>query len=243
MGLLAMGLTASTIALTQQKMQWPVVLLLGFGATGMYAMLRLWSLDRHPEWSKWTTLFKAEAIAGLLAGLILAYTQTIHLPLLTLLGSLTIGYTRLRKIPYLKTFLLSAVFALLPLTVYWALEEGMPLTRHLALFLTGTGILIWSVTLLFDSRDAMLDRQVQLRTLPQLLGSRTTWSFSLTGISLAMGIHLFTPVHLWSLMMAYSPVAVAALLWPHKQQHSYWYAFLDLALVWFAWGYYLGLPL
>lgn len=243
MGLLVMGMSASVSAAGRQPISWFTVLGLSTGATGMYALLRLWSLDRHPELVNWSTWLKAAVFIGVVAGILLVSFNTIHLPWLTGLSLLTIAYHRLRKFPVIKTFLLSLVFALLPLALYWNGQKTLLLPWPITLQITGNGILIWSITLLFDARDATLDRQELLITLPQMLGPKLTWMLSLLGISLAFFLHLFTPVQPFSLALAYLPVLAATLYWPVKQTQAIWYILLDLSLVWWAWGFYLGLPL
>ncbi len=103
--------------------------------------------------------------------------------LITLLYSLPLfksrgNYLRLREIPFLKIFLIAFVWStttiLLPL-----IESGNPYNKaHILFMLIERFLFIFAITVPFDIRDIIHDKQVGLKTFPVIIGEKRSILFA-----------------------------------------------------------------
>jgi len=93
-------------------------------------------------------------------------TQTV----IIFLGCLSVLYPfRLRRIPFLKIFIISLVWAISTLLLL-VLENNTPISQNVVLNLIARFLFVFSITIPFDIRDLKYDAQ-NLRTIPLFFGS------------------------------------------------------------------------
>ncbi|MHC1776718.1 MAG: UbiA family prenyltransferase [Lentimicrobium sp.] len=84
------------------------------------------------------------------------------------------GYLSLRKVPLLKTFLVAFVWSAVTVLIPAACSYREIPAGHISWIFAGRSLLIFSLALLFDERDADTDRKNGIKTIPNIFGRKTT---------------------------------------------------------------------
>jgi hypothetical protein len=154
-------------------------------SSGMYLyLLTIWaaySLDRlldkpkeaRPLWLT-SSLWIGFIVSTMFGAILVAQLSFKTISVIALFSIITILYTRVKKIPFLKTVLVAIVWAwagaALPFPNqdwfawrFWTIQASLPLV-----------MLIAAGTILCDFKDLKLDSENGVRTLPVMLGLRNT---------------------------------------------------------------------
>lgn len=117
--------------------------------------------------------FESKLLMGFVGLLAVAY----NIPFLTLNGK-KIG---LRNIPGIKLFLIAFVWAsscvLLPIVELESLHQIQVPLSETVLLVAKRFLFICAITIPFDIRDLFQDKLYELKTIPVILGEKTTWFF------------------------------------------------------------------
>lgn len=201
--------------------------------------------DKH-KWVKSNPKFfftvVALSFAGFLISIALAKKEVIFtlapIAMITLFYSLPVFKRdvflfRLREIPMLKIFLISFVWSaitiLLPI-----IQTGLPYDRlHVSLMLAERFLFVFAITIPFDIRDLVIDKESGLKTIPVLLGEK--WSLRISNMALMLFALLcfyhYASTNEWFLVIAFILSALTTLFFINnqkmKQMHHYHYGLLD----------------
>jgi len=132
-------------------------------------------------------LLSSSFLALLTSGCCLPYIKSSNLLVLTPLGILSIIYITpffpykgkmlsLRKLPFVKIFIISTVWSLVTVLFPYINEYGLNHFNDLnfQLVLLGRFIFIFAITLPFDIRDLKLDKVRKIATIPSAIGKNAT---------------------------------------------------------------------
>jgi len=113
---------------------------------------------------------------------------------------------RLREIPYLKIFVIAAVWSASTLLLPIVQSSETFSQKHILLMLTERFFFILAITIPFDIRDLEADREQELKTLPMLLGEKISLQLSYIFLLIFLLISAFhyTPVKEWTMLAAMS---------------------------------------
>ena len=244
--LAAAALGMATFAQLQEPISWdPVYLLLFSGTLVSYNWHHVMSMTQS---GKIQLKAKPFRFIVLLIALIfmaisivfitkVAFLILIPLSVVTLLYSLPlelpIWCLPLRKIPYLKVFVVAASWSVL--TVWLPLAERMELQNPLqiSLIFMERFFLLFPLCLLFDIRDIRPDRKMGMKTLPVALGVKTSlWLSILSAFIFWIMVvaQSFITMHFYPAILAglIFILFAGSLLCPKCKAHrNYYLLFLD----------------
>ncbi len=244
--LAAAALGMATLAQLQIPISWnPAYLLLFSGTLASYNWHHVLSMTQSGRLKLKANPFR---FIVLLIALILmavsivfitkeALLVLVPLAMVTLLYSLPLevplGYFPLRKIPYLKVFLVAATWAVL--TVWLPLAGRMDVHNPLqiALILLERFFLLFPLCLLFDIRDIESDRKMGMKTLPVALGVKTSLWLSVLSALIFWAMVLaqsFITMHFYPAILAglIFILHTGSLLCPKCMAHrNYYVLFVD----------------
>lgn len=140
---------------------------------------------------------------------------------------------RLREIPMLKIFLISFVWSaitiLLPI-----IQSELPYDRsQVSLMLAERFLFVFAITIPFDIRDLVIDKESGLKTIPVLMGEK--WSLRISNMALILfGLLCFyhyATTNEWFLLIAFILSALTTLFFINnqkmKEMNYYHYGLLD----------------
>lgn len=256
--MLATSATLLTVAAQVQlgmQPQWhPYLFLIFFATLFEYNLHRLITVWKHPEAlastkHSWVLRYKKAfflLVAASVLGFLIALYYSKATVLLTLLpfALLTILYSfpvwgkksgeyRLRQIPFLKIFLIAAVWSAVTILLPVMHVERSFSFGHLFLMLLERFLFVFAITIPFDIRDMEVDRKTGLKTLPLQLGVQR--SLQLAAIALILfaclsGVHYTLLRQPWiTCALLLSSAITAYTLFAEKlKSHSlYHYGLLD----------------
>lgn len=142
--------------------------------------------------------------------------------------------TRLRSIPYLKIFIIAAVWSII--TAIFPLADSTVSTYDQVLFFIVRFLFLLAITIPFDIRDIETDKAKGLRTIPMLTGQEGAYVLSTILIVASALILGFTSIQAAQLLASWITFAITAvfisvkIFRSHKQYH---YLLLDgTMLIW-----------
>lgn len=209
----AVALTVATQIQLGLNPQWhPYLFLIFFATLFEYNLHRLITIltnsdalnsDKH-NWvkdkSNWFYLLVFLSVLGFAISVIEAKLKV----LLTLapIAGLTLFYStplsksakgifRLRQIPFLKIFLISFVWATVTILLPVIHSEKAYNNFHILTMIIERFLFVFAITIPFDIRDMIADRQAGLKTIPLLIGAKKSIYSSISALVLFLTIAVF----------------------------------------------------
>jgi len=173
---------------------WPLPVLVFFSTWGIYQLSR-WRYHRHfggmevekDNIYQWQDRHPELTITSIVISLAIAvatlfFLQKLTILLLLLSGLISFFYSMprgLRKIPYIKIFLIALVWAITGSFLPAAEAGSLPIESVVLLVFSFQFLFILMITLPFDMKDIHVDEVTTTRTIPSSLGfSNTKWLVS-----------------------------------------------------------------
>lgn len=147
------------------------------------------------------------------------------------------GKLSLRKVPFLKTFLVAVVWAIITVLIPFTESYTSVAKETIAWIFAGRFLLIFSLALLFDMRDIETDEENGIQTIPVALGQKRT----LQVVTALVVLFVFTTL-IYSGLIGFNFHLISALLFayymllvvksPRARSSSYYYPlYLDGSLI------------
>jgi 4-hydroxybenzoate polyprenyltransferase len=236
----AIALCLQTFAMQGQAVRWWLVAEIFAATQCIYALHRLVSLKRlKPELINqrfkniralkgliWALFFLSVAIGFYgFWQLEIATQMALILPAILSLGYvLPIWKTkRLRDFHLIKIFLIAGVWAYV--TVFLpAMELGLPLNINLYWIFSERALFIFAITLPFDIRDMEIEKANGVKTIPALIGAKSSIYLGI-GLLLLWGAlnYFLYPFYTASLMIIIALITLLLVAFSHPRKPDWYY--------------------
>ena len=183
-------------------------------------------------------------------GFVIATISTKKEVLLTflLLGFLTLFYSgpgfgmkksnfKLREIPYLKIFLITAVWSVSTLLLPVIQDNGEIFSTQVLLLFSERFFFIFAIAIQFDIRDTQADHRAGLKTIPLLIGQNKAIILSYLSLSAGFLVSVFHYLTqneryiLWALSISFISTLTFFKLRYFRNRCLYYYQILDATLL------------
>ncbi len=143
-----------------------------------------------------------------------------------------LGNKRLRDIPYLKIFLIAAVWSFVTVFLPW-LESGRAISGLLFLLILERATFVFAITIPFDIRDMEIEKNLGVNTIPSAIGIKKSLILSVSILTVwAISVFLIYPYIFALTMMVVFVISIFLVLGTAQQRPDYYYtAFLDGTLL------------
>ena len=230
--------------------QYPPILLLFFGTLARYNIISFTvpanvTGDKFRFMRKKRRILQAISISSLLISIyLLTYLSLWQIAYLSHLGLLTfwylfpipLGFTKikpLRKVPYLKIFIIAYVWVGSSFAMPLIEENGDWLNQQFLFLFLERILFIFAITLPFDIKDLEDDMRMKLRTIPSKIGIKRTKWLSLTCLSVGAAIIgcYFSGNILWGMLAGYALTITSIGFMSSQKNELYYLGLIDGTMV------------